>query len=240
MTETPELDFSKIVAGEAQALGIIPTLNRFPTGAIKQLINNDAFRGDPVVLPIPAEASPEIPRVILQDPETGLRLQVSGERVILAKQTINQELGINVGEFLSLAPKILEDAMSALNSRPNRLAALASMYLRHESPASALSRYFCQSDSFGNTFSELKDFELHAMRRLALLEGLTVNSWTRFKVGLASQQNSTFSVILVERDVNTLTEETERRAFSSEEMKAFFSSAGKALIDELKEYERHS
>ena len=193
------------------------------------------FTGDPLILPIPADAPPEIPRIVLADPARTMRLQVGMSRSDLF---VNSRPGapLAVEVVFAQAGDILEVLLGALQIRPGRLAATGTFYHKCADPPRELAAQFCKPEWLNGPLAELRSFELHAHRRTELMEGLLVNSWVRCKSGSVSEGAMPSPAVVLERDVNTLQEEAEIREFRQDELKEFMRQAGSRLTLEIPEF----
>ncbi len=215
-----------------------PKLREFSAAQVVSVLLTklQQFSGDPVVLPIPKEAPPEIPRIVLKNPSDNLGLQIALARADLYA---NAKLGAEIvsEQVFDEAIAIMEQVLDALHVRPGRLAVLATYGLKCDDPAATLVNHFCKSEwSDGGPLADLESFELHAHRRLALLEGLTVNSWVRCKTGQMSEGKRSFPALAIERDVNTLAEEADDREFDADELASFVRQGSQFLEDEVRRF----
>lgn len=194
------------------------------------------FTGDPMILPIPADAPAEIPRIVLKDSTGASQLQVAPSRsdLSLARQPGSR---LDANDFFEGAVETLEILLGALGVRPDRLAVTGAFFHRSDDPATHLATHFCQSRWVeGGPLADVRTFELHAHHRLEPTEGPAVNSWIRCKTGSASDAGTTFPAIIVERDINTLKEEAEGRAFDPDGLRNFMRQAGAQLSASIPEF----
>lgn len=205
-------------------LGIFtPNLRRMSTAQVVSALL-ERFPGDPMVLPIPADAPPEIPRITLRDQSGAMELHIALSRSDLY---INRRPGTDfiAEEVTEEGIEILERVLDVLEVRPGRLAAIGSYFFKCDEPAALLVEHFCKNQWAEGPFANLNAFEVHAHRRLTLLEGLTVNSWIRCKIGNVNEPNVSHAAAIIERDVNTLAEEAEERRFSPDDVNSFMRQA---------------
>ncbi len=210
-----------------------PTLHQLSAAQIVSALL-ERFSGDPMVLPIPAGAPPEIPRIILREPRDAMELQIALSRSDL---TLNRQPGVEfvATDLAQEGTAILEELLDVLTVRPGRLAAIGSYANKCDDPAAQLADHFTKPQWSAGPLADLKAFEVHAHRRLSLIEGLTVNSWIRCKTGSVSELKLSHPAVVIERDVNTLAEEVEQREFTPDEVNSFMKQAAVCLRTEIEE-----
>lgn len=191
------------------------------------------FDGDPMVLPLPPDVPPEVPRIVLTDSGDTMRLQIAVSRSDLFLR--RQATSLDVNGFVESAPRTLETVLEVLGVRPGRLAVTGSFFHLCDEPVSVLTAHFCKPDRVGEggPLADLNSFELHAHRRFDFGEGLIVNTWVRCKTGTVTEGGSSSKAIIVERDVNTIPEEAESRQFDADTVRNFVREAGSQLTSEI-------
>ena len=182
-------------------------------------------------MPIPDDAPPEIPRIVLKSPEQGLELQVSLQRTDLYIHR-RAATPLEADPSYDLASEILITVSDILGASPTRLAAIGSFFCRDDDPAMAISSHFCRENLLNGPLAGLENFEVHAHKRYELLEGLIVNSWLRAKTAEVTEAGRSSRAVLIERDINTLAEET-RREFDPDAIRNFLREAGRKLGAEI-------
>jgi len=85
-----------------------------------------------------------------------------------------------------------------------------------------------------NPLKRPENFELHAHKVYTMSSGLNVNSWVRNKTALANdpEAGGPTPVVLVEQDLNTLTEVQHHTTFSAEDLASFLDVSTNEL-DEI-------
>ena len=132
----------------------------------------------------------------------------------------------DITHFFDGVPRLFEQYIDAFQVRVGRLAGILNRFAKNDSPGLYLARHFCKERWDTAPFNRPESFELHAHKRFALGNQIQVNSWVRSKSGkLASSEKQDQSIVLVEQDINTLAEEAPSRAFSLDEIRAFFRLA---------------
>lgn len=109
------------------------------------------------------------------------------------------------------------------------MAALLKRYVQHSSPGLFLAKHFCKERWLTGPLNRPGDFELHAHKRFLLAGKFDVNSWVRSGTGIVSSGEERQPIVLVEQDLNTLSEDMETRDFTKEDIEGFFSSAATEL-----------
>jgi hypothetical protein len=209
-------------------------------GLLPQTRWAERFDADPVALPSPAAVvsvgpgigTPrEIPKIILQSKEPGIwRCQIASERINFYWQKQRSETPeTTLVEFFSEASSFLCEYREFLRARVGRLAAILMRYAPHSSPGLFLAQHFCKDQLLEKPFDRPIDFELHAHKRYTLTGKFSINSWVRNKTGQLLASGERTSVLFVEQDLNTLSEETQKRDFTNEEIQDFFSTAATEL-----------
>lgn len=194
------------------------------------LAQTNGLDGNPLVLPIPADAPPEIPRLVLNSPDGSTQLQIALSRSDFAVQRRPGTPLTDIEARFQRAAETLEILLAVLDARPGRLAAIGTFFHRCDEPSRMLAEHFCKERWTENgSLSNLDTFELHAHRKWELLEGLPVNSWVRCKVGMANENGVPLPSVIIERDINTLAEVANTAKFSVDEVVNFFGQASKML-----------
>jgi hypothetical protein len=179
--------------------------------------------GDPVSLPVPAEAPPEIPRVMLTSKDRSLRFDISVNRADFRWQRTESVLDLR--RFLETAQRAFQTLNLAAESQPGRLALVAHRFKPQQDPGKALAEHFCRPELLENTprhkgpLNRPEAFEMHAFKQFRLNQ-FTVNSWFRAKTGLVDTKNPR-SVVMIEHDLNTPQEQLEQTRFSLDDIHEF-------------------
>lgn len=195
------------------------------------------FDGEPVVLPLPADAPPEIPRIILQNKDASKKIEFAPTRVnIFRKKTIENDK-IDVQEFILESAAILKDYLRITRARCGRLATVLHRFSLQEDPSKEIASHFCKEPFLRNPFNRPASFELHARKRYQFIKALEVNSWVRIKSGQVQYPSEDSKpIVLVEQDINTLSEIIETRNYTGEEIFSFFSNVFNEFNEILKKY----
>jgi hypothetical protein len=187
------------------------------------------FDGDPEVLPSALGFPPEIPRVILKNKTATVRLEIAAARVSLFHlMKRHDEPNINLERFYSEAVGIFKMFMDMTDCNVGRLAAVRTVYAIHNEPGIFLARHFCKESWSSAPLDRPENFEIHAHKVFKLDTNLMVNSWARAKTGNLTAEDKQARIVLFEQDLNTLSEEADKRVLDRQEIDRFF---GKIVIE---------
>jgi hypothetical protein len=182
---------------------------------------------DPVLLPIPSDAPPEIPRIIIENNERGWTFHTSLQRYDLFFSPPNRpgfETFRDVFSEVAEASLSLWDVFeSTLAARSHRLAFVVNLSADVEKAADLLrQRYFNQPFAAG-----AKEIQLHYLHAISS-GGFDLNRWTRLlsKPGAESTPES----LLLHVDINTRTESPLEKVDTAVIQR--FLDTGKGLIEE--------
>lgn len=186
----------------------------------------DVLDGDPITVPVPQDAPPEVPRVLLGSKDQSLRMEMSLVRVDVRwrRQAVGHEMPLD--EFITFAQRALGFFHRAVSGRPGRLALVTHRLQLHDVPGRALASHFCRPELLSDEpnrkgpLNRPEKFELHAYKRFQLGE-FTVNSWVRCKTGELATEDRRRPIILVEQDLNTLSEALTETEFSDDDIRNF-------------------
>lgn len=180
------------------------------------------FDGTPISVPFPRDAPAEIPRVTVQSANGHYKLEFALARANLFwfRQSDGDE--IDVAQFLDFSAKTLGEYVDFVRGRVGRIAAVLNRFAKEANPAKFLADHFCKERLQAQPFNRPETFEIHAHKRFPLAEKFTVNSWVRCKTGFSGKADARVSGVIVEQDLNTLSEESEKREFSREEITEFY------------------
>lgn len=188
----------------------------------------DVLDGDPMTLPIPAEAPPEIPRLSLVSKDQRLRVDVSLLRVDLRWQRGTDTLALDT--FVQLVNRLFATLRHATETDPGRLAIILHRFRNDPTPGRALASHFCRPELLVDTpkhkgpLNRPEAFELHAFKRFQSGR-FAINSWFRAKTAMLKPPGATIEtpIILVEQDLNTPQEEVEETRFNLDTIAHFFT-----------------
>jgi len=199
----------------------------------------EVLDGDPVSLPVPAEAPPEIPRVLLTSKDKALRFDIGLNRADFRWQRTDAPLDLT--RFLESALRAFQALSRSAESLPGRLALIVHRFKLQPDAGRALAAHFCRPELLENTpqhkgpLNRPEAFELHAFKQFPV-NRFVINSWFRAKTGLMTPTTDPRSVVLVEQDLNTPNEELERARFSLDDIRDFHRLAAGELDTILRLY----
>ncbi|MBX7137354.1 MAG: hypothetical protein K1X83_05170 [Oligoflexia bacterium] len=193
--------------------------------------------GGITAVPVPPDAPPEIPRVILMSKSREWRVQGSSDRLDCF-WTLPQGMNASVKPTaLDTGVQMISHVVEKSNIRVGRCAVVFVRLLEHQSPGEELSRYFCNEAAKSGPLKRSENFEIHNHKVYELIDSnsaIKINSWVRCKTGGTVSGNK--RVIIVEQDLNTLGEELKSRNFTSGSLKGFFKAAAKEADSILELY----
>ncbi len=185
----------------------------------------ERFNGEPFVLPTSEGVPREIPRLILSDRENAWRCEISSGRInFYWRRTRAGVASPTLERFYSDAITLLIDYRAFQNARVGRLAAVVTRYTRMERPGLFLAKHFCHERWHAAPLNRPENLELHAHKRYRLAGQFDVNSWVRNKTGKESPAGGDVrDIVLVEQDINTVTEEEPQVTFDEGQIRRFFT-----------------
>jgi hypothetical protein len=178
---------------------------QFSVGAIvRPLLQrlDNLLDGDPISLPIPEEAPPEIPRIFLTNKDRSLRFDLSPARADFRWQRPDHG-EMPLGRFTELAQYAFAGFQEAAQATPGRLALVVHRFKADDRPGFALAEHFCRPELLANEprkgpLSRPEAFELHAFKRYHAGR-FALNSWVRAKSGTLTNPQGTQPIILVNK-----------------------------------------
>lgn len=216
---------------QVQAAGFTPRLALNANKLLSYLLSRwgDTFQGAPTVLPIPDDAPPEIPRIMLVSADQSYRLNVSPVRtdVFVARQAPDKD--IELLEFLRWSSGLLSDLAEFATTQVGRLACVLTRIARTEDPGRSLAQHFCKDEWLlaDGPLNRPEDFELHAHKRFRLTGEFVINSWVRCKTATVTdkQRGLDSRAVLVEQDFNTLPELLLETSYTRQQVSEFFEAS---------------
>jgi hypothetical protein len=182
----------------------------------------DRFDGAPTVLPIPADANVEIPRIILQSADSQWVAEVSLVRVGIRWVQMQDGQQMSADDFSSVFTSFVEHLTQIQALRLGRLGFFKARYIFTHEPATLLSNFFCKDQVRAKIQAGLENFELHIHRKRKIAEKYDINEWVRFKTGLlAIPKTQQRKIAIVEQDINTLSEIANDVDLSVDDLRTF-------------------
>ncbi|MHC1623743.1 MAG: hypothetical protein ACXQTR_04045 [Candidatus Methanospirareceae archaeon] len=184
----------------------------------------EKFDGSPTSIPLPENAPPEIPSIILTSNDNSLKMTVSRQRTDMSwnrtSSEVNPDVHAVVDEMSDILREIIKDQVVSVG----RLAFILNRFAPVEDTAKVLAAHFCKEEWLTTALKQPENFELHVLKRHALATGqFNVNNWFRVRTGRIVTDSK--SAILVQQDINTIAEEIESQHFELEQVQTFFHEA---------------
>lgn len=209
---------------------------------LREVLDNfgDAFDGDPLSMPIPQDAPPDIPRVVLTNKTPRTKLEICLSRINFYQFKIDDSDNIDIGEFYKTYSDLCFKLAELLNAPPNRLGAFLVRRAEPDNPGILLARHFCQDKWKEKPLNRPEFFELHAHKKFNIYNNdnesssLIVNSWVRNKADVRKTGDMQIPVIVVEQDLNTLDEQ--RQNFGKEAVEKYYSVVPEKMREIFKLY----
>jgi hypothetical protein len=217
-----------LAVNNAQGTIFAPTQRFIPVRFLPQLLEKFASQFDetPVVLPIPDDAPPEIPRVILMSKDKQWQCEVASIRVNYRWVQMSESQQMKLADFCASLGRFFQTFLAIEQARVGRMAFLTGRYYPMERPGGLLARQFCRDALLQNALNDPENFEMHCHTRIRVATRFDANSWIRFKTGQVNLPGSpSKSIILVEQDVNTLAEGMELHDYAFADIDEFFGEA---------------
>lgn len=205
-------------------IGVAQNLNK----ATKNL-----FSGEQTILPIPDDAPPEIPRIILGSKDKIFSCHVSPKRLefsLRQKKGENKKLGEVQDDFLSQLANIAGAVKTELRVKVERVGIVvnSAMFLKESSVDFLMEKFLKQG-----TIMDPHELNLNFLHKFALGE-FKVNRWHRFRC-LSPGGKETLeeaNALLIETDMNTLSEI--KYDFSTGQIPVFCSQVFTFMESDLK------
>jgi len=162
------------------------------------------FEKDPTLLPIPDDAPPNLPRVILSDKSEVYKCNIAANRIdfFYNEKDKPKEPKLMLNEFYSNYKNFFKSLKSIFNPQVSRIALVSKLLsVLDESSIDLIKKLFLRKERFGNPFNlELKmlykeELEIFKINRLITIQSLRKKDNPEDNTGLR-----------LEIDINTLSE----------------------------------
>ena len=194
------------------------------------------FDGEPIVLPTMDGLPREALRLRLESKDKSWRCDIASERINLFWRRVTPDTAeLAMNDFFKEAAKILNDYRLKSKARAGRVAGVIKRYADIEDPAMFLAKHFCSERWLNGPINEPESLELHTHKVYQLRKSLKVNSWVRSRTAAQTYAEKTKPVVMIEQDINTLSEELERK-FDGREIKTFFTALPRHFEEILLRY----
>ena len=179
---------------------------------------SDIFDGNTTVLPVPRDVPKDVPRLILVSSDERIRLDISEARANFVRYRDESDTLIDKDAFWKLCSDVYKEYMESTSARVNRIAFVSVKFLNDGSPGLTLAQSFCKDNLLEEPFNRPENFEIHS-HKIYTFEDFKVNSWVRCKSGVLKANKA--PIILVEQDINTISDKTENYEFSLDDITKF-------------------
>jgi len=184
------------------------------------------FDGKPLSMPIPDDAPPEIPSIVLTSKDGSLKMDVSRSRTNVYWNKTSSEVNPEVLSVIDEMNGILRDIIKEQGVSAGRLAFILNRFAPVEDVAKMLAAHFCKEKWLATALKQPENFELHVHEKHTLGTGqFNVNTWFRVRTGHIVVDSK--PAVLVQQDINTMAEELESQHFQLEQIQTFFHEAVK-------------
>jgi hypothetical protein len=187
------------------------------------------FDRDPFFQPLPQNARPDVPRIILQGEGGRLQLDLAPAKVALKKtESERRTFSKASDEFISLLLALEGHLAEHGGLRVVRMGYIALLFNYLKASANErIKKYFLQEqkDLFGTGVHEI---QLNVLTKIALEGEPQVNRWVKVRPKREANTNMDFG-LQVEVDINTVTDQVFDRGRAAVER--FFRGAAKHIED---------
>ncbi len=170
--------------------------------------SNGLLGADPFVLPIPPDAPPELPRLILKSGDGSWAYLVAGNRVDFVFELPSDKLGtVELADIVERQKHVGSTIWKAIQSKysasGNRIGVVSLFVGLPENSVNLLRSSFLSSSDA----PEPHELQLHALHRMTLGSTM-INRWTRCIAGESPPEARFRGSLRVEIDINTLAEQS--------------------------------
>lgn len=167
--------------------------------------SNGVFDGEPAILPIPNDAPPEIPRVVVRSKDEKYVCNTSVNRVDLffnPKKEIEMDLGHIRNDYLSVLTKVINFLNETYRFKIFRIGIVANFIVELKESANVflVSKYLKETSGISDTF----DVQLHFLNKIELLKRYKANRWLRILTARKPNEIENDNFLAVTVDINTL------------------------------------
>jgi hypothetical protein len=233
--------WNEFIVQGVQAVIFTPVAYGFTTGKAVSIILpkfRQRFDGNMQVLPLPPQAPPVLPHIILQSADGRWRLQMGPARIDCFWN--NDNLMTPTSSLAEIVRECAEVPGFYANESSARLKRVAMVVQRGfpvENPAQRLIERFCSESTQQEPFNRSETFEIHNHKVYTPQSGITypVNSWVRCKSVITLVDKK--PAIGIEQDINTMADDSDpSRSRFSGDISAFFDTAAREADDILRKY----
>ncbi|MBU0462232.1 MAG: hypothetical protein KKD21_11745 [Proteobacteria bacterium] len=190
---------------------------------LKKLLNmeQNIFDGDPFILPLPADAPKEIPRITLDSKDKKYKLEIAPIRINFFRNKIDENDEIIPNDVITPAVTILTQLLDSLRTPCDRIAiVIARNSIKHDA-AKVIASHFCKDNFIEEPFNRPSEFEIHSLKKYSFLEKFEVNSWVRIRSAhMQDKSGIIHPIINIQQDINTIAEAT--KIYSKDDIILFY------------------
>ncbi len=163
------------------------------------------FDGEPAILPIPNNAPPEIPRIVVKSKDEKYVCNTSINRIDLffnPRKDTEEDLSNIKKDYLSLLLKIINFLNETYKFKVFRIGIVANMILELKESANTFitSKYLKEASLISNTF----EAQLNFLNKIELLKRYKANRWLRIMTVRNKEEIENDKFLAVTIDINTL------------------------------------
>lgn len=187
------------------------------------------FDGQPIILPIPPDAPPEVPRIIVKNANNSYACNVSQNRIDFnfTEKGTHGTLKDKSDKYLNYLLSIVEMLKSNLKISITRIGTIATLLLSlQESSNKFIVEKFLKEHLFDGSY----DVQFSILKKLQLT-GYEVNCWFRLNTLRKVEDPTNDKAVLVTLDVNTQSEIP--CDFNKDQIGIFFNSAIKYIEESI-------
>ncbi|MDD5427868.1 MAG: hypothetical protein PHI58_01350 [Candidatus Omnitrophica bacterium] len=163
------------------------------------------FNGEPAILPIPNNAPPEIPRIVVKSKDGKYVCNTSINRVDLffnPKNDAEANITNLKNDYLSLLVKVINFLNETYKFKIFRMGIVGNVIIELKESANTfiVSRYLKESNLISNTY----EAQLHFLNKIELLKRYKANRWLRIHTVRKREELENDKFLGVTVDINTL------------------------------------
>lgn len=180
---------------------------------------SERLSGQLLSMPLSNDDPPEIPRIVLQSPEGGWRVQFSPVRMDAVRSLLVTEETMDLEQAVHACRDMVTHYARETGAAVNRLALVVTRRCPTESPAEWLTNRFCNEVSQRGPLNHSATFELHNHKVYTPPGSTALNSWVRCK---SATHPRVGPVVVVVQDLNTAATVEKERLYGPQDITGFF------------------
>ena len=191
---------------------------------------NDFLKGEPTILPIPDDAPPEIPRIILKSRTYPYSCNFCKNRFDFfykEQRKLNKTSEEVFPDFRNILDRLTTYVKTSLDIKVTRLGFIPNFVIKLKESGN---EYLLREYFHPNLFLNPHEIQINVLHKIEL-ESFKVNRWIKLKPLRMRNNIKDDRRILVEIDINTLSEEM--YDFSPDQIKRFIALAYDHIRDEV-------